>query len=103
VSRVARSALRLAEKYEAMARKLEAGQSPGPIVIWERRRESYVAFGEAPLSGVDFVLYVKPQPDQTWEWVVRRPGQLPVVAGGTGCTVQKAMRASERAALDAWR
>jgi hypothetical protein len=92
-SRVARSVLRLAEKYEAMARKLEAGQSPASILIWERRRESYVAFCE-----MDFVLNVKQQPDQTWDWVVRHPGRLPVLVGGMAKTVQEAMREAEEAA-----
>jgi hypothetical protein len=96
-SRVAWSVLRLAEKYESMARKFEAGQTPASIVIWERRHEAYVAF-----SGIDFVLNVRPRPDQTWEWVVRHPGQLPIVVGGTARTAQGAMREAECAALREW-
>jgi hypothetical protein len=92
-SRVAKSVLRLAEKYESMARKLEASQSPASIVIWERRDESYVAF-----YGDDFVLNVKLRADQTWEWVVRHPGRLPVLVGGMAKTVQEAMREAERSA-----
>jgi hypothetical protein len=94
--------LKLAEKYEAMARKLEAGQDSPSIVIWERRREAYVAFCEAPLNRSDFVLNVKLRPDETWDWVVRRPGQLPAVVSGTARTVQEAMREAERAALREW-
>jgi hypothetical protein len=101
-SRLAASVLKLADKYESMARKLEGGQNPPSIIIWERRPESYVAFGEAPLNRSDFVLNVKLRPDETWDWVVRRPGQLAAVVSGTARTVQEAMWESERAAFREW-
>jgi hypothetical protein len=77
-----------------MASKLEADQSRASILIWERRRKSFVAFVET-----DFVLNVKPQAGQPWEWLVRRPGQLPVVAKGMAATVHLAMRDAEQATV----
>jgi hypothetical protein len=96
-TRLAESVLRLASKYEVMALKLETDQNPPSVVIWERRRESYVAFAQTP-SGIEFVLNATRQPDQSWEWVVRRPGQLPAVAAGAAITVQEAMRQAEQSA-----
>jgi hypothetical protein len=85
--------LRLADRYETMARALE------PILLWERHGGVFHSMTQTPSGIVEFLLIVERMPDGSWEWTAWRPGEAASQArGGVAKTVQDAMREAERAA-----